>query len=331
MLARWREIIILLVLAGTAVSALAVWQRANLGITGRWRWLAVLPLLGGIGLAVLLVAYVSSQQASQWIHPVRDTNIGMPESVGINQWEDVELETSDGLKLVGWFIPATDGDGATVIHVHGLSGNRSANLSAAATLAAAGYNSLLFDLRNHGASDGDVTTLGYSEIEDVRAALDYVLARPDVDAEKIVIKGHSLGAVVAIRAAATMSEFKALISESGFASIESSWEEIIRALTGGMQPAPLVNMFVDQQTGVPVSQLSFIDELAQVAPRPVLFVHGEIDDVINVSHSQRMYEAASEPKTLCLIPNAGHIDYNTVDPERYNTCVLDFLDTHLQG
>ena len=130
--------------------------------------IALLPLVAGIILAALAAVYISSRQASMWIYPVRSTTMDTPEVAGIEQWEAVELQTSDGLRLVGWFIPAEDGDGSTVIHLHGLGGNRSAGLQTAATLAEAGYHSLLVDLRNHGESAGDVTTLGYTEIEDVR-------------------------------------------------------------------------------------------------------------------------------------------------------------------
>ena len=128
------------------------------------------------------------------VHPARTQPEQTPADYGLQSWEEVSFPTQDGLQLAGWFIPpANDMDGATIIYVHGLGSNRGDLLEQAALLSNQGFGALLFDLRNHGKSQGEITTLGYMESKDVRAAVDYLLSRSDVNPHRIGLVGISMG------------------------------------------------------------------------------------------------------------------------------------------
>ena len=84
-------------------------------------------------------------------------------------YQDVSFRTSDGLTLRGWWIPGTRHQ--SIVMIHGLSNNRSEPFNKAGYLHEAGYNLLVFDLRGHGQSDGNGSTMGYREPLDASAAV----------------------------------------------------------------------------------------------------------------------------------------------------------------
>jgi pimeloyl-ACP methyl ester carboxylesterase len=89
-------------------------------------------------------------------------------------YQTVYLPTKDRLLLEAWYIPVDSSKG-TVILIHGLGGNKSNVLKQAHEFRYWGYNVMLVDLRAHGRSGGDVTTMGFNESEDVRLAYEYIL------------------------------------------------------------------------------------------------------------------------------------------------------------
>jgi fermentation-respiration switch protein FrsA (DUF1100 family) len=136
--------------------------------------------------------------------------------------------------------------------------------------------------------------------------------------------------VAAVHAAAQIPEIRVVVTESVFSSIDSSWQRIIERLTG-MSPAPFVLWFVDRETGVPASQVDLMADLPLIRPRPMLFMHGAQDPIVDVWHSQRMYDAASETSVLYIVEEGGHVDLARVDPAGYAAQISDFLHQYLRG
>lgn len=293
----------------------------------------IIPIFSIILLLALYWVYRAHSQARLWVYPVRHVAEETPIDAGLSAWESISFVTEDGLHLQGWFIPATvSANGYTLVLVHGLSSNRSAMLDRAAFLAAHGYQTLLFDLRNHGESEGTMTTVGYLEDQDVLAAAAYLRSRSDVDPTRIAVWGHSLGAVAVMKAAAADPLLQAVIAESGFPNLEPEiTTPIVRALTG-RNPTPStawVLWFMERETSVPVGQLDLYSVLEDIAPRPILFVHGMDDEIVPVESSERMFAAASEPKELFLVPGAGHSNLLEPDPAAYEEHLLSFLNRSL--
>ena len=83
---------------------------------------------------------------------------------------------------------------------HGLGGNRAQLLLEAGFLSRRGHGVLLLDSRASGESDGDLATWGDLERLDIRAALDFLSARPDVEKEMLGLYGFSVGAVALVAA-----------------------------------------------------------------------------------------------------------------------------------
>ncbi|HKG53921.1 MAG TPA: alpha/beta fold hydrolase, partial [Anaerolineales bacterium] len=88
---------------------------------------------------------------------------------------------------------------ATILLIHPLGSSDGDMLIHAEFLANAGYGVFMIDLRAHGSSDGDTSTFGLREADDIVGAVDYLLTRLDVNGQKIGALGISLGAQAALR------------------------------------------------------------------------------------------------------------------------------------
>ena len=301
----------------------------------RHRWLR--PLLVFLPLLILIMigmsAYLAHDRAMTLVHPTRSLPERIPSDVGLVTWFDVSFLSSDNVQLSAWFIPVRSEEASpTLIFVHGLGSNREELLDQAKLLYDHGYSALLLDLRNHGQSQGEFTSLGYQEVLDVEGAVDYLLSRPEVDRDRIGLVGHSMGGAVVIRAAARIPQVKTIIAESAFTSLEDNINQGVRELIG-LPPfpfAPMVIWFGEREAGVKIQLVRPIDDLPLIAPRPIMFVHGELDPLVDLTNCQRLYEAATEPKALYLIPDAGHAGLMEADPVEFERQVVTFLDQYLK-
>ena len=220
---------------------------------------------------------------------------GTPADGGL-AYRESDFRSEDGTRLTGWFLPArtvTDPRQAqaTVIHFHGNAQNMGAHWHLVAWLCERGFNVFTFDYRGYGRSGGTPSVAGLAA--DSRSALAHVRALPDVNSERLCVLGQSLGGANAIVAVAQDggAGVKAIAIESTFASYSSIAEEKLSFVGSLMQDEFAPEPFV-----------------ARLSPVPILFIHGTGDRVIAPSHSERLYEAAQEPKRLILVPGAGHLD-----------------------
>lgn len=255
----------------------------------------------------------------RYTRPLRSV-VDLPRPSGA---EDVAFTTRDGLTLRGWYIPAQNR--AAIILVHGIDANRGQMAGVAEALAARGYGVLLFDVRAHGASDGDYLVFGADEAEDVLGAAALLQARPDVDPERIGALGFSLGAGMVLLGGARSPTLKAIVADGpGFTAEEDfpppvSWQEWLYVPYDAVFFRALA-----AQTGVSQPQ-SLRTAVAAIAPRPVLLICGARSST--ECHRVRMfYDIASEPKALWEIPDAGHIQGFALHPEEYAQRITTFFD-----
>ena len=198
---------------------------------GYWRNLALFTLGTVLAGILVLTLWLARAQAMSFVHPRRVPPSRTPHDMGIADWQEVRFPTPDGLELAAWFLPPdAEGDGATLIYLHGARNNREEMLAQAAMLHRHGYGALLVDMRAHGESEGALSTLGYAEVEDLRGAVAYLQSRPEVNGERIGVLGHSMGGAVAIRGAARMPAIRAVVAQSAYTSVEDNVASGVRAL-----------------------------------------------------------------------------------------------------
>ncbi len=292
-----------------------------------------LILFGSLLLAIVVsgvVLWLTYTQAVGLVQPVRSAYTQTPADFGITDWETVQFNSGDGTQLAGWFLPPGAKD-ASVILVHGLAANRITMLEQALLVNQQGYGALLFDLRNHGASAGDLTTIGYTEAQDVQAAFAYLQQRPDVNPDRIGLIGESMGGAAVLLATPDLPTAKVVVVESTFTSLEDNVADAIRD-DFHLPAYPLTHLhlwFVSNLGRFPAHDLRPIDAIAQVSPRPLLIMHGAADSLLPVHNAERLYAAASEPKHLHIIPGAEHAGLMAQAPAEFTPVLLDFLEEYL--
>jgi pimeloyl-ACP methyl ester carboxylesterase len=250
----------------------------------------------------------------------------LPHDYGLTEFRPVEFTTSDHVTLSGWLVPGHNG--ATIMLVDG-KGTRSAMLPEGAMLARHGYGLLLFDWRGCGAGREELHTLGYKETLDVMAAADFILS--EGGGEKIGVLGFSLGGAAAIRAAAFHPGIAAVVAMGNYHDLEAE----IRG-AGDEHPvlsAVLENQIVwlfQRETGVSFAkEPEPVELVAQISPRPVLLIFGELEESLPPASGQLLYQAAGQPKELWVIPQVSHGGYFQAEPENFERRVISFFDSAL--
>jgi alpha/beta superfamily hydrolase len=161
-----------------------------------------------LSLALVVVFGVVPTYAAYWgVRPVHGPPKVTPQTMGL-AFEDVILQTADGLRLTAWYLPSQNG--AAIIALHGFNGNRSSCLVHAFSLVKAGYGMLLVDMRAHGESQGALFN-DWDTYQDALAGVRYLQSRPDVDPGKIGGIGLSSGASALLYAAAETPDLRVLI------------------------------------------------------------------------------------------------------------------------
>ncbi len=252
-----------------------------------------------------------------------------PADVGMD-YRDVQVTTSDGLRLAGWWTPSKNG--AAVIVQHGYMTNRSTQLlEIAATLARGGYGVLLSSLRAHDLNDGRVISFGLEEMKDLSAWLAFIQTLEGVDPSRIGIFGNSLGGSLAIQLAAQTQSIKAIVTHSAVASVRSTVATSIAYFTG-LPPfpfTPMILFWVEQDWAMEPHLLDFTMWIAALDSQPILLMQGGADVVVAPESGQLLYDAAREPKELWFEPDLGHVDFQRERSQEFSDRVVGFFNRHL--
>jgi len=236
----------------------------------------------------------------------------------------VSFRTEDGLLLSGWWLPTRRAK-RTVIALHGHRGARQHCVGIAAAMWRRGANVLLFDQRGRGSSEGVTISLGHFETVDASAAIGYALSRaPNVPVGLI---GYSMGGAVALIGAARDGRVGAVVADSPFASERELVRNLLRKRVGPL--AGPVAALSERLLPYDPAKVEPLEEVAKIAPRATLFIHGLLDETCDPEDSVRLFEAAGKPKELSLLEGVGHCDAYFLDREAYCQRVAAFFEEHL--
>ena len=259
-----------------------------------------------------------------------------PATSGLSYRSITFLSRDDRLPLRAWFIPGILPNGhltaeRTVIQVHGAHSNRSAALGLSEALARNGIAVLTIDARGYGESAPAAFGGGYFEQRDILGAVDFLRSGPLPYPElgrpcSIGAWGLSLGGDAVLLAAAQEPAIKALIIDSAFATMEAYSEP---AFGLAFMFIPGTRVVGKMLYGLDYFTVRPVDEVAKIAPRPILFIQGANDGEILPSNMFELASAASAPPgadvQTWLVPHANHIEaYNSMRTTYVNRMVTFF-------
>lgn len=244
-------------------------------------------------------------------------------------YEDVQLTTSDGIPLAGWYIPSRNG--AAIIALHGFNGNRAHVLPHAKILHQAGYGVLLFDLRAQGESGGKVYHFGWAGDLDVAPAIAFLQTRPEVNAKRIGIIGLSSGGMTTLNAAAKLPSLRAVIVDG----VEANrMEDLFNPMPPSykkywfMAPMPWMTDRATMLFSSMYHPQSMQSLLEAISPRPVLFIASGAES--EIFQARKFVTANPQHVSLWEIPEAKHIEGIFILPEEYADRLLSFYEDNLR-
>ena len=230
--------------------------------------------------------------------------VATPAAVGL-PFEEVRFGPEG--RLHGWFVPGRSR--VTLLWFHGNAGNIAHRLSMMKRFHdSLGVGIFIFDYQGFGLSGGRPSESATAA--DARDALAYLRTRADVEDDRIVYFGKSIGAAVAIELATVAPPYR-LVAQSAFTTIA----DMARLHYPFLPVGRLL------RTRYPNLEL-----IGRVAA-PVLIIHGAADEIAPVEHARALYEAAAEPKRLWIVPGARHNDVIDVGGRAYLDVLREFCET----
>lgn len=270
--------------------------------------MAIIWILVIITAACLILAGVIFVFQSQFVYyPIRPVSAD-PADIGL-EFESVILETEDGVRLSGWFIPSPDARGV-LLFCHGNGGNIGHRLESIEIFHRLGLDVFIFDYRGYGQSEGKPSETG--TYQDAEAAWRYLTEERQIKPGRIIIFGRSLGGAVAAWLAQHHTP-AALILESSFTSLP----DIATTLHPYLPVRPLLRFKYDTT------------KYLKKADCPVLIVHSPDDDIMPFSHGKRLFATAPEPKSFLEISgthNEGFLTSGNQYQEGLDAFLTEYLD-----
>jgi pimeloyl-ACP methyl ester carboxylesterase len=290
----------------------------------KWYTKLLTALLALLFFAVLATTAISGFLVYRIVKPQRaSTEINMASFPG--RPEVVTFEVPGGIGTrEGWFFPGLRG-APTIILCHGYESSRGELLTLESALQDHQYNVFIFDFAAHGANAG-ITTLGYREVGEVRAAVDVLAARTDVDPGRFGLWGYNLGAYAALREAENDKRIRALVLDSVYD-----------------QPKQMVKVGVERNGlgGFPfmVRAAEFSFEYLNYAHRddppvskklmaltgvPTLYIQA-LDDPELAETTRQMFLKAPEPREQAIISHGNFVSLGDEDKRTYENRVVSFF------
>jgi pimeloyl-ACP methyl ester carboxylesterase len=282
-----------------------------------------MALLALVFFAVLATMAIAGFLVYRIVKPQRtSTEINMASFPGRPEVLDFVVP-GDG-KREGWFFPGFRG-APTIILCHGYESSRGELLTLESGLQDHQYNVFIFDFAGHGATAG-ISTLGYREVDEVRAAVDLLAARPDLDPTRFGLWGYNLGAYAALREAENDKRVRALVLDSVYDEPKQMVK--VGVERNGLGGFPLMVRAAELSFGYlnythrddpPLSK-----KLITLAGVPTLYIQA-LDDPELAETTRQMFLKAPEPREQAIIAHGNFVSLGDEDKRAYENRVVSFF------
>ena len=286
----------------------------------------VLTLIFFVALATAAIAGV----LTYWIVKPQRTSSEINMASFPGRPDEVDF-TVAGLKPAdrrGWFFPGLRG-APTIILLHGYQSSRGELLTLVSALQDHQYNVFVFDFAAHGANAG-ITTFGYRESDEVRAAIDVISKRNDVDAARFGLWGYNLGAYAGLREAEKDDRVRALVLDS----VYDYPKQMVRigVEKTGVGGFPL--MVKSAQTTFEWLNYAYKNDpplsskIKALAGVPTLFIQANDDPELG-GITREMFLKAPEPREQAILAHGNFVNLPDEEKRSYENRVVSFYLTRL--
>ncbi len=246
------------------------------------------------------------------------------------QLKDTTIMGYNDKKVHACYVPAANPSAAqgTAVVVHGYSDNHYVFLYLVRMYRDEfNYNVLFPDLQYHGYSEGDYAQMGWYDRFDLEKWIE--VAHGLWKDKFMVLHGVSMGgATVMMASGDDLPDYvRAIVDDCGYSSV---WDQFAHNLKDSfhLPPFPVLtsaNIVCKNRYGWSFKEASSVEQLAK-CQKPMLFIHGDADDFVPVSHVYKNYDAKIHGyKELWIAPGAVHANSYAKHPQEYTQRVRDFL------
>jgi pimeloyl-ACP methyl ester carboxylesterase len=289
----------------------------------KWYMKLVTAVLALVFFAVLATVAIAGFLVYRIVKPQRTSSeIDMESFPG--KPDLVDFDVSGIGTRHGWFFPGLRG-APTIVLCHGYGSSRGELLTLVSALQDHQYNVFVFDFAAHGGNAG-ITTFGYRETDEVRAAVDTVAARNDVDPARIGLWGYNLGAYAGLREAENDHRIKAIVLDSVYDQPQQMVKiGVERTGLGGFPLMARSAAFsftwlnYKYREDPPISK-----KLNALAGVPKLFIEAS-DDPELAEITRQMFIKAPEPRDQMIIPHGNFVSMDDNDKRDYENRVVSFF------
>jgi pimeloyl-ACP methyl ester carboxylesterase len=293
----------------------------------RWYTKLLTIVLALVFFTVLATAVISGVLV-YWIVKPQRTNSEISMASFPGRPDEVEFTVAGLGSRKGWFFPGLRG-APTILLCHGYQSSRGELLTLVSTLQDHQYNVFVFDFAAHGANAG-LTTFGYREADEVRAAIDTIARRSDVDPTRFGLWGYNLGAYAALREAEKDPRVRAIVLDSVYDYPKQMVK--IGVEKTGVGGFPL--MVRSAETGFEWLNYAYkgdpplSSKLKSLNGVPVLFLEAADDPELSAI-SRDMFLKASEPREQQIIAHGNFVNLPDEEKRTYEDRVVTFFLTRL--
>ena len=239
-------------------------------------------------------------------------------------FENVVLITHEHLKLAGWYVKTTHSKKGTVLLFHGHGGRKSSILREAQAFRSLGYDTFLLDFRAHGDSEGNTSTIGWFESEDVRLAYDFVKSRNE---SNLILWGTSMGAAAITKSIYdSQLQVAKVILEMPYASLKNAASAKIRVLGLPVEPlATLVTFWGGAEHGFWAFNMEPLEFVKKITA-PTLLLRGRKDMRVSAEETNAIFENIGHEKKLVVFEESDHDSICKQEYSKWLTTVSNFVN-----
>jgi uncharacterized protein len=289
----------------------------------RWYTKLLTVILAFVFFALLATVVISGVLTYWIVKPQRTSSeINMASFPG--RPDEVDFSVAGLGNRRGWFFPGFRG-APTIVLLHGYESSRGELLTLVSALQDHQYNAFVFDFAAHGSNAG-VTTFGYREAEEVRAAIDTLAKRNDVDAARFGLWGYNLGAYAALREAEKDPRVRALALDEVYdyprQMVKIGVEKTgVAGFPFMVKSAQMCFEWMNYQhkNDPPLSA-----KLRGMAGVPMLFIQAG-DDPELASITREMFLKAPEPREQAIIAHGNFVNLPDDEKRQYENRVVTFF------